>query len=362
MATGRRETRPKSSGLPSGKRLMNVSEDEWDDVPSDSESVSSSSSRTTSRLATRKASSQKFVQDERKAKRGFDVDENDAVQTPETDLRAGSSPSSPDARSACDVPWIRGFGRSRENRFRCKGAAFAWNDVDSEEGEGYAVPAYDLPPNVKLLKLSLDASVTADPTTLLQSYLDTLKAELPCGASAANVDEVLVSLPSSQKKSHGPTRCRVTYQAPLGDELHIGSSPQKTQPLSEHRFLGTLHFAACTAPLKAGESEEEPCEAATERTQEKRRHEDSRASGRGNATFGEERGIPAWQKEPSFMTWHRIKPYGLDGSSCPPRSPPERDNAKQTSEKTTRKGEEMVAEDGSAQERKSKEKRKGHHR
>ncbi|KEP65939.1 UNVERIFIED_CONTAM: hypothetical protein HHA_314470 [Hammondia hammondi] len=362
MATGRHETRQKSSRLPSGKRLMNASEDDWEDVSSDSESVSSSSSRTSSRLATRKASSQKFVQDERKAKRGFDVNENEAVQTPETDSRAGSSPSSPDALPACDVSWIRGFGRSRENRFRCKAATFAWDDVDNEEGEGYAVPAYDLPPNVKLLKLSVDASVTADPTTLLQSYLDTLKAELPSDACCANVDEITVSLPSSQKKLQGPSRCRVTYQAPLGDELHVGSSPQKTQHLSEHRFLGTLHFATCTEPLKAGVSEAEPCEAATECTQEKQRHEDSRVSGRGNATFGEERGIPAWQKEASFMTWHRVKPYGSDGSSCPPRSPPERDNAKQITEKTTRKGEEMVAEDGSAQERKSKEKRKAHHR
>ncbi|CBZ55330.1 conserved hypothetical protein [Neospora caninum Liverpool] len=393
MATSRRlDGHGERGGLAFGKRAVGESEDDWEDVASDQESVSSTGAGASPRRQpAARSADRKSGKDARKTKRGFDSDDEKAAETPETDSsRAGSAPYSPDAlRPSCDFPWLRGFERSRENRFRCKAATFVWDEVESEDQEGCAVPAYDLPPHLKLLKLSVDASVSADPTTLLRSYLDTLKADCSSGASCpSNLGEVCISLPPSQKKkSPGPSRCSVAYQPPLGDELHIGSSPQKTQVLSAHRFLGTLHFSACADPApgcrQPGVDEAETREEAGARRREQKRHEDPGASsGPFNSKFGDEarrasngelgthpqalepfrRGIPTWQKESSFMTWHRIKTYGSDGTSCAPRPTSGRDDTKRTpSEKRiSQKGEEMEVDDGSVRERKSKEKRKSH--
>lgn len=54
--------------------------------------------------------------------------------------------------------------------------------------------------------------------------------------------------PSQGGSGSGTQRCLVSYQAPLGDEIHIGQSPRDTQLLGHQRFLGTLHFSAALPP------------------------------------------------------------------------------------------------------------------
>ncbi|PFH34377.1 hypothetical protein BESB_075290 [Besnoitia besnoiti] len=300
-------------------------------------------------------------------RRGFPQDDVEMAEEAGLSRHASSEPSSPEAsppQACADFAWLSGFQRSRDNAFRCKAATFAWDDApDSDPDAAAAIPAFDLPPQLKVLRLSIDGAVPGEATTLLQAYLDALHRvdEAPSARTSASPGEVSFPLPAAKKLSLETQECTVSYQPPLGDEVHIGSSPQHTQILSSHRFLGTLHFSP--APKSAAQDgaerhtplESSACDAA-------------RAQGAApsvNAEFGTERGIPQWQKEASFVTWHRVKPYGTAESPCTgspgsqagspaPRSKPHASSAK--SEPEEMEDEEEVSRH--EEKRKKKEERK----
>ncbi|PHJ22578.1 hypothetical protein CSUI_003582 [Cystoisospora suis] len=270
---------------------------------------------------------------------------------------------------------LTGFYRSaQEGSFKCKAATFSWREKgkgqrdegdDEEEDcdDSEDISAYTLPPNLKVLKISVEAGVVGDPTALLESYMKTLSMVASerrktglCerensggrGEGGEGLSEVLVDVPlapssTSHEANHktaggsesntntkkealqssgGGQKCLVSYQAPLGDEIHIGQSPRDTQLLGHHRFLGTLHFSPAPPSEKPGGEEKQ------ENAKKEKTDEDSRTSKDDSfkkptrlpsylKRFAEEQGVPAWQKEPSFMTWHRVKPYGsVDVSSA----------------------------------------------